>query len=153
MKIVVNPICIINRAFELDATSEAALLKSHKPRAAKLANATNLLSLLGLHYATADTTCTGNALATRWLNLDPATPEQTPLPSGTRTAEIVSSVGILTHELTICTKADYAITYQHIKLYMPLNPTDNTTVRYNPNGNGTYPIADNPVVVYEITIA
>ena len=156
MKITLTPVYIAN--LNLDTVTETAVLKSNLPRARKIATPANLLSVLGIHYGTARTTTAGSTISDRWFDCDKARIEPQPSPETHVPAPVpmISTLGILTSEMHHSPKEGHELSYNHIKLYVPLDPSKSVTLHYN--GTGAYPDSDwrvpgwNACLVYMITI-
>jgi len=150
MKITVTPGHITGARF--DDVTAAAIMKMHKPRAAKLASAKNLLSLLTQHYGTARRVTDVTYGTDRWLDCNPDVTNQiNPVAQPGDDVVLKSSVGILTVENTVNGGAEYPIGYQNITLYVPLDPAASVRVYYA--GRGMYPHWDVPAIVYYVEFA
>lgn len=147
MKITVTPAFIHGAKF--DTATETAIMKSHKPRAAKIANVKNLFALLAQHYGTARDISIQSVVTDRWYAPDMQT--KIPVSNPDLPVEMKSHAGILTVENTVSTGVQYPVGFQNIFLYIPLDPAGTVTVRYQ--GRGMYPVSDKPCIVYYIEIA
>ena len=145
MKINITPGFITGATF--DDVTAAAIMKMHKPRAVKIANAKNLLALLAQRNGTARVRNSETFSTDRWFDCNPETVStiepvsQPPVP-----VRLESTVGILTSETVVNAVSDYAAATQTICLYIPLNPADTATVSYA--GRGIYPNWGVPTILY-----
>lgn len=160
MKIKIEPVTLT--MLSIDHTSETALLKSHLPRARKIANASNLLNLLGQHYGTCRSVMTYDpalvmSCADRWLDCNQARVEVHPHPCFRYNADarplLDSTVGILTVEDThsLNTDTNSRVSYRRILLYIPLDPTNEVGV-YCSAESGTFPDRAVPTLIYRVEI-
>ena len=157
MKIKIEPMYLT--MLGLDESSETALLKAHLPRARKIATATNLLNLLGQHHGTArilnreDGTLHSTS-SDRWLDCDPnrADPHLHPDFSRNSTARptLESAVGIMSQE-AVHAFGGHALSYQRIRLYIPLDPSNKVTAICTADA-GVFPDRAVPTAVYRVEI-
>ena len=152
MKIKIEPAFVT--MLNLDTATEGAIMKQHLPRARKIASASNLLALLGQRYGSAESgnTAGGQSMSTnRWFDCDPN--RQTPQPHITdknNTAGITSGLGLLTSELTINAEVAYPLSYQHMRVYIPLDPEKSVTIY--PGSCGAFPARIDPCICYIVEI-
>lgn len=152
MKIKIDPgfVTLLN----LDTATEGAIMKQHLPRARKIASASNLLALLGQRYGSAESgnTAGGQSMSTnRWFDCNPN--RTTPRPHITdknSAAGITSELGILTSEITVNADVTYPLAYQHIRVYIPLDPEKSVTVYHG--ASGSYPARIDPCICYLVEI-
>ncbi len=151
MKIKIEPAFVT--LLNLDTATESAIMKQHLPRAKKIATATNLLTLLGQRYGSAESVNHAGSTAmtsNRWLDIDPNRSTPQPHITEKNSNSMTSEVGILTSEITVNADVTYALCYQHIRVYIPLDPAHSVTIWKGVTG--TYPERTHPCICFSVEI-